>query len=96
MSDWKRFYKLQTWQDCRESYAKKAHYLCELCLQEGRHTPGEIVHHIVPLTANNVNDPSISLSFDNLQLLCREHHAQVHKKNILRYRVDELGRVIIK
>ena len=92
------FYKTKLWQDCRNSYAKQRGYLCELCLSQGMITPGEIVHHKIELTPENINDPNITLSFSNLQLLCREHHAMMHKKSTKnnRYLVDEQGRVVGK
>lgn len=54
---------------------------------------GEIVHHKIELTPENIHDPDITLNFDNLQLLCRDCHAAVHKPE-KRFKVDELGRVI--
>lgn len=93
MKDWQAFYGTRSWKDCRESYKKKARGLCELCLKEGRYTSGAIVHHKIELTPENVNDPSIALNFENLVLLCREHHAQVHNGTSRRYDIDELGRV---
>lgn len=54
---------------------------------------GEIVHHKIELTPENIHNPDITLNFDNLQLLCRDCHAAVHKPE-KRFKVDELGRVI--
>lgn len=39
----------RAWKRIRDRYAA-AHPLCELCLKEGRLTPVEEVHHIVPLS----------------------------------------------
>lgn len=96
MKDWQAFYGSPAWKSCREAYRKKARGLCEMCLKQGQWTPGEIVHHKIELTPQNVNDPSVSLNFDNLILLCRDHHAEVHQKIQKRYKVDDLGHVIIK
>ena len=72
-------------------------FLCQDCLAEGRYTPAEEVHHIEPLTPENINSPSISLNTDNLISLCRECHKKRHgAKQNDRYEVDELGRVRIK
>ena len=72
-------------------------FLCQDCLKEGRYTPAEEVHHIEPLTPENINSPSISLNPDNLISLCRECHKKRHgAKQSDRYEVDELGRVRIK
>ena len=74
----KRFYSSKTWQDCRNEYAKKAHHLCENCLRKGIYKPGVIVHHVEELTPFNIENPEISLNFDNLELLCRDCHAEIH------------------
>lgn len=68
--------------------------MCEKCLKEGRYTPGDIVHHKIHLDPVKILDPSISLNWDNLELLCRKHHAEAHGST-KRYKVDEFGRVTI-
>lgn len=67
--------------------------LCEKCLQLGQITPAEEVHHKVFLTPQNISDPNVTLSFGNLIALCREHHRQAHGGRVVRYEVDEYGRV---
>ena len=57
---------------------------------------GEIVHHKIELTPENIHDPSISLSHDNLRAVCRECHAQEHGARPRRYKVDDFGRVTIR
>lgn len=95
MKDFQSFYGTQVWKACRAAYRKQARGLCELCLKEGRFTAGEIVHHKTPLTAETVNNPDIALNFDNLMLVCRDHHAQLHDAKERRFKIDELGHVII-
>lgn len=87
------FYNSRAWKDCRKAYAASVSHLCERCLKRGIYKPGAIVHHKIHLTPETINDPSIALSFDNLELLCRDCHALAHKPE-KRFRVDELGRVI--
>ena len=97
------FYKTFKWKKCREGYMKHARGLCEECLKKGLIVPAEIVHHKIPLNADNMNDPSIALSWDNLEAVCRKCHAEIHDdvyaanqsktKKRRRYRVDEFGRV---
>ena len=88
-----KLYKSKAWQRCRKAYAAKAGGLCERCLARGLVTPGEIVHHRIHLTPNNVSDPTITMSFDNLELLCRNCHGKEHGNCEKRFEVDELGRV---
>lgn len=90
----KGFYNSKVWQDCRNSYKKSRHGLCEKCLEQGIYRPSEIVHHKTPVTPFNMNDPNITLNWDNLECLCREHHAEVHGTREKRYKVDDLGRII--
>lgn len=88
----KNFYNSPAWKRLRKQYSQQQRHLCERCLDKGMFRPGEIVHHKIPITPENVSDPDITLNPDNLQLLCRDCHAAVHKPG-KRYKVDELGRV---
>jgi hypothetical protein len=74
------FYDSKAWKDVQKLYKQKVNGLCELCLEKGYYVPGEIVHHKIHLNADNVNDPAISLNFDNLQLLCKPCHNNIHMK----------------
>lgn len=74
----RKFYSSKAWQDCRNEYAKRRHYLCEDCLRRGIYKPGEIVHHKIELDPITIEKPEISLGFDNLELLCRDCHARRH------------------
>lgn len=89
------FYKSKAWQHCRSAYAKSVGGLCEKCLKRGLVKPGDIVHHKVKLTPDNINDPAVALSWDNLELLCRDCHAKAHG-SVKRYNVDEMGRVTVR
>lgn len=86
-----QFYGTRAWKNAREAYKKQAGGLCERCLAAGIIRAGEFVHHKVYIDINNVNDPTVTLNFDNLELLCREHHAAEHAKR--RYVVDANGHV---
>ena len=95
MKDWAApFYLSMAWKRCRAAYIKKAGGLCERCLQKGLVVPGEIVHHRIHLTPQNINDPTVTCSFENLELVCRECHADEHARLKKRYVIDEDGRVI--
>lgn len=88
------FYKTKLWQDCRKSYIKSVGGLCERCYNKGIIKHGDTVHHKIHLTPANINDPEVTLNFDNLELLCREHHAEEHHKKKKRYTITEEGKVI--
>ena len=88
------FYGSKAWKKCRASYKHYRMGLCERCLARGEINPGVIVHHKIHLTPENITDPMIALSWDNLELLCRDCHALAHKPE-KRFKVDELGRVVI-
>lgn len=90
----KQFYKSKAWQQTRESYAKSKSYLCERCLKKNLIVHGDIVHHKVYLTPENISNPSVTLDWNNLELVCRDCHAEEHTGRKKRFKVDELGRVI--
>ena len=67
------FYLSKAWRTTRDYIFARDMGLCVRC---GK--PGEIVHHKIHLTPENINNPDISLSADNLELLCRDCHALEH------------------
>ena len=72
------FYNTGAWKNCAAAYKKYRHGLCEKCLAKGIYKAGVIVHHKNHLDPQNITDPTVALSFDNLQLLCRDCHADEH------------------
>lgn len=92
--DWARgFYNSKAWDDCRKAYTKSRRGLCERCLAKGIIKPGKIVHHRQHLTPENITDPAVALCWDNLQLVCKECHEEIHRGE-RRYRVDTFGHVM--
>jgi 5-methylcytosine-specific restriction endonuclease McrA len=97
-----KFYKSKAWKDCRSAYLKSKGGLCERCLAQGIWKPGEIVHHKIHITPDNINNPNIILDWNNLELVCRDCHRLEHDSDIKhgrsrsprRYRVDENGKII--
>lgn len=76
MKEWARwFYKGSAWKKVRRSYFIQQHGICERC-----NGAGKIVHHQIYLTPDNIYDPDISLSFDNLEVLCHTCHNKEHFK----------------
>lgn len=90
----RKFYKSQAWKQCRASYIKSVGGLCERCYRNGLVRPAVMVHHKVYITPQNVNNPDVTLNWNNLEALCTDCHAAEHAKDIKRYKVDEYGRVI--
>ena len=90
----KGFYKSKAWKETRAAYARSVGGLCEICLDKGLVRAGVIVHHREHISPENITDPRVLLDWNNLQLVCRDCHAALHKPE-RRYRLDELGRVIV-
>ena len=94
----KKFYNSKEWKKCREAYKQSRFGICERCLKEGKYVAGEEVHHKIYLTPENINDPDITLSFGNLELLCASCHSKEHmsKYSPLRegLRFDNLGNLV--
>lgn len=83
------FYKSPEWQLARQLKIRDANGKCERC-----GAIGEEVHHKTRLTVLNVNDTSISLNQENLELLCRKCHNEEHKRFSKSQQFDEEGNLI--
>ena len=68
-----RFYKSRQWIECRKGYLTSVFGICERCER-----PALIVHHKIELTPENINDPEISLNWENLEALCQDCHNKEH------------------
>ena len=78
MKPWaEKFYKSKAWKKTRKAYYISKYGLCERC---GR--PGDIVHHKIHLNPSNINDPNITLNFDNLELVCQDCHNKEHSARL--------------
>lgn len=60
----------RAWKRARDRFIK-AHPLCEECKKQGKLTPAEEVHHIIPLSQGGGNDES------NLMSLCKSCHSRI-------------------
>jgi 5-methylcytosine-specific restriction endonuclease McrA len=69
----KKFYNSKEWKKCREAYKRSRFGICERCQGVGAE-----VHHKIYLSPDNINDPYITLSFENLELLCQSCHSKEH------------------
>ena len=88
-----RFYTTKAWRKCRAAFLAEKSGLCEACLKKGLIVPAEHVHHRIPITPENMNDPRITLDSSNLMALCEECHMEQHRKK--RWRCDALGHVTL-
>ncbi len=79
------FYQSVEWKKCRKGFILSRYGLCERC-----GNPGTYVHHKEYITSNNIDDPNITLNWDNLELLCHDCHNQEHISNVT-YSFDEHG-----
>lgn len=69
----KAFYHSAAWIKCRNAYMASRNYICERC-----GGLAEICHHRAYITPQNINDPSVTLSWDNLEAVCRTCHQHEH------------------
>lgn len=78
-----KFYSSRNWKSTRNAYIKSVGGLCELCLKTGKYSPARIVHHKIPLSPETINDPKISLNWDNFLAVCMKCHAELHRGDIV-------------
>jgi 5-methylcytosine-specific restriction endonuclease McrA len=81
-----RFYKSSAWRRCAASYAQGQAWICERCgnrnINPDRSIYGQLqVHHKIPITLENINDPNIALNHENLELLCITCHNKERADN---------------
>lgn len=72
----KYFYNSNAWKNLAQKIRTQKFFICEKC---GRPNSKE-VHHKIPVTELNVNDPNITLNESNLILLCNECHNEIHNR----------------
>lgn len=68
------------WRELREAKLR-ANPLCERCQAQGYVTAARCVHHLVPVESGRTEDDCrrLAFQFTNLQSLCFQHHAEIHK-----------------
>ena len=78
-------YQSRRWRKLRD-YMVQQHPLCEKCLQEGKITPTQDVHHrLSPFQKGITEEEKDRRAFDekNLMCLCRDCHIKEHHKGEL-------------
>ena len=83
------FYKSDTWKLAREIKIRSVNGRCERCGGIGQE-----VHHRKRVTVDNVEDASISLNPENLELLCKDCHNKEHKRFSKEMKFDAEGNLI--
>lgn len=68
------FYVSPAWQSLKRAAKARAYGLDELRLYQGRMVPGDVVHHIIPIT----DDPGKRLDADNLICVSNQTHRYIH------------------
>lgn len=61
----------RAWKRIRDRYVRE-HPLCEMCEVDGRLTPTDEVHHILPVSQGGTHDRN------NLMSLCKSCHNKIH------------------
>lgn len=69
------FYHRAAWRRLRDA-KRQADPLCERCLEAGRVTPAECVHHV----ESRRDRPDLELTFSNLMSLCNACHNAVEAR----------------
>lgn len=90
----KPFYKSKAWEQARSMALSRDNHLCQDCLKSGIITQAEEVHHIIELTPENINDPSINTDLNNLVCLCHACHTRRHLTKEKRFSIDANGKLI--
>ena len=67
------FYASKRWMKCRTGFLASKNWTCERC---GR--MATIAHHKKRITPQNINNPEITLNWDNLEALCQTCHNDEH------------------
>lgn len=68
----KRYNKYERRADVNIRYGRAWRRVRERCLEEGRITPVDEVHHIIPVSQGGTNEES------NLMSLCKSCHNKIH------------------
>lgn len=72
----KAFYNSKEWKNSRKAYIASKFGICERCGKPN----AKQVHHKKYLNESNINDPSITLDFNNFELLCDTCHQKEHNE----------------
>lgn len=71
-------YNCEKWKKVRKLKRISVNGLCERCYEEGKITPGKIVHHREHITDENYMDDDLMYGLENLEFLCDKCHKIEH------------------
>lgn len=97
MKPWaEKFYNSDAWHECRAVFLQSKDNLCERCSTPDDPVAAKIAHHKKRLTCENISDPYIALSWDNLEALCQDCHNKEHHRTERkpRYKFDGDGNLV--
>lgn len=80
-----QFYQSTEWRTFRaaligERMKRDGAVICEFSGKMIVNNYDIVLHHIKPLTMQNVNDYSVSLNPENIMIVCQEAHNEIHKR----------------
>ena len=79
-----RFYKSRYWKKKRTEILDRDNYECQVCKAEGKFSPANTVHHIIPLEQR----PDLVLDDDNLLSICAGCHNREHPERFIHWIVQ--------
>lgn len=88
----KAFYDSAAWRRARAKAMETSNHLCAECLRKGLIRGADVVHHVIPITPENINDKYITLAQKNLRPLCTDCHAAAHQQK-RRYEIRQDGSI---
>lgn len=75
-----KFYNSKEWKSLRQYLIAIRGPICQHCGKLISRSIDIIAHHVIELTAENVNDPNIALNEDNVELVCFDCHSATHER----------------
>lgn len=92
----KTFYNSKSWKRCRASYITHRQSIDGGMCEECNESVGYIVHHRIPISRDNINNPEITLDFKNLEYVCKACHDRMEahefiKQKKLKCRFNDRG-----
>lgn len=76
-----KIYNTPQWKNLRK-IKLMSNPVCEMCLEQGKVSPTEEIHHITPILTgkDELEMMDLAFNYDNLISLCKECHHSLHNK----------------